>query len=523
VKGLVRKRADKDINKDMTSGEIEILASELDVCSESQTLPFSIGEKAARANDALRLQYRYLDLRRPEVARPFVVRSKLTGVIHRFMQEENFLHIETPELCKATPEGARDFLVPSRREAGTFYALPQSPQLFKQLLMVSGFDRYYQMARCFRDEDLRADRAPEFTQLDVETSFTTPEEIFGIIEHLIGEIGKSIPEINLNPELPFPRMTWHEAMHNYGSDKPDTRFGLKIQDLTDVISQGGESGFMAIDTTINDGGVIRAIVVNGGSERYSRKQLDELSKVAQVAGGKGVLYVKWNSDGFAGPLTKTFGEERLTAICSSIGAKAGDLVILAAGKDIPTSEIMGAVRLSLGETEGLIPESGYSFLWVTDFPWLEEDEETGEFKALHHPFTKPRLDDFEKYIKTAPGKIRAQAYDIVLNGYEIGGGSIRIHEASLQSKMFDLLGIDDETANEKFGFLLEALKFGAPPHGGIALGIDRMAAIFTGKSSIKDVIAFPKTGQGKCLMTGAPSEAGNDALDELGLVVVKKD
>jgi len=521
ISGTVRKRTDKDINKDMDTGEIEVVANSLEVCSRSDVLPFPIGEKGARANDALRLQYRYLDLRRPEVARPIIIRSKLTGVIHKFMQEELFFHIETPELCKATPEGARDFLVPSRRETGAFYALPQSPQLFKQLLMVSGFDRYYQMARCFRDEDLRADRALEFTQLDVETSFTTSDEIFQIIEKLFVEISAAVPEVNLDVQVPFPQMTWHKAMEKYGSDKPDTRFGLEIADITQTIKKDGETGFMAIDSTINEGGVVRAIIVKDGASKYSRKKLDNLSKVAQTAGGKGVLFIKWTEEKMASPLVKTFGEDRLKSLVESLNGSCGDLVILAAGKEIPTSEVMGAVRLSLGESEGVIPETGYSFLWITDFPWLDYDEETKEYTALHHPFTKPRLDDLEKYGEKNPEKIRAQAYDLVLNGYELGGGSIRIADDKLQSRMFELLGIDEETANEKFGFLLEALRFGAPPHGGIALGIDRMAAIFSSKKTIKDVIAFPKTGQGKCLLTGAPSCAGEDSLVELGLTVTK--
>ena len=326
----------------MSTGEIEVVASGIQVCSGSQILPFQIGEKAARANDALRLQYRYLDLRRPEVARPIILRSKLTGVIHSYMQKKGFLHIETPELCKATPEGARDFLVPSRREAGMFYALPQSPQLFKQLLMISGLDRYYQMARCFRDEDLRADRAPEFTQLDIETSFTSSDELFEIIEDLFKELAEQVPEINLNVEFPFPRMTWHDAMLAYGSDKPDTRFGLKIQDVTKVISDGGESGFMAIDNSIAEGGVVRAILVKNGAASYSRKNLDALTKVAQTAGGKGVLYIKWNEDAFASPLVKSFGEDRLKTLCESIGGEKGDLVILAAGREIPTGRGYGS-------------------------------------------------------------------------------------------------------------------------------------------------------------------------------------
>lgn len=516
VKGEIRKRPPGTENPEIPTGTVELYAEELEILSESQTLPFQIDE-AAEAGESLRLKYRYLDLRRPEIQKNLILRHRVTKAIRDFLDYEGFLEIETPMLTKSTPEGARDFLVPSRLNPGTFYALPQSPQLFKQILMIAGFERYFQIARCFRDEDLRADRQPEFTQVDIESSFVEIEDILSLIERLLKEVFKRALDIEL--ETPFPRLTYKEAIERYGSDKPDTRFGLEIVDMADLAREGEFKVFL---DALKQGGCVKAIR-GKGMAGLSRKEIDLLTEETKSFGAKGLAWIKIKN-GFDSPITKFFPEGILKQMAERLGAEEGDMMLFVADKEDIVHNVLGRLRLELGRRLNLIKE-GFNFLWIVDFPLLEWNPDERRFQAMHHPFTSPVDEDIEKLFSikeedlkrpdSALGSIKAKAYDIVLNGYELGGGSIRIHKPEIQAQMFRILGIPEEEARLKFGFLIEALKYGAPPHGGIALGLDRLLMLMAGANSIRDVIAFPKTQKGICLMSGAPSPVEPKQLKEL--------
>jgi aspartyl-tRNA synthetase len=513
VKGAVRARAAEVVNPRMATGEVEVAAAELRVLNEAAVPPFQISDEAALASDDLRLRYRYLDLRRPRLQANLGLRHTVTMAVRRYFDEQGFWEIETPVLGKSTPEGARDYLVPSRVHPGEFYALPQSPQLFKQLLMIAGTDRYFQIVKCFRDEDLRADRQPEFTQVDVEMSFARPELVFGMIEPLMQQvfrvIGRDIP-------TPFGRMPYSEAISRFGSDKPDLRFGLEIRDLSAVFA---ETAFTPFRDALAGGGAVRGFVVPGGA-KYSRKQLDGLTEQARQAGASGLVWVRLAEDGVKSPALKGAGEPALRAALDRAGAKAPDLLLLAAGAPDATSKVLGGLRLSVGRDEGLAKPDRFAFTWVTDFPMFEWDEEGRRFAAMHHPFTSPVPEDLHA-LETEPGRVRAQAYDLVLNGSEIGGGSIRIHDADVQARVFKAINLTDDEARQRFGFFLQALTFGTPPHGGIALGLDRIVALLAGESSIREVIAFPKTAAAVDQMTGAPTSVDERQLRELQLSIGK--
>jgi aspartyl-tRNA synthetase len=514
VKGRVRARAADALNPKMVTGEIEVAVDELRVLNEAAVPPFQLSDEAALASDDLRLRYRYLDLRRPKLQANLGLRHKVTIAVRRFMDEQGFWEVETPVLGKSTPEGARDYLVPSRVHPGEFYALPQSPQLFKQLLMIAGTDRYFQIVKCFRDEDLRADRQPEFTQVDIEMSFARPEHVFGLIEPLMQQvfrvIGHEVP-------TPFPRMPYSEAIARYGSDKPDLRFGLEIRDLSAVFA---DTPFTPFRDALAKGGVVRGFVVPGGA-KYSRKQLDTLTEQAKQAGASGLVWVRLAEDGLKSPALKGAGEATLRAALEQAAAQAQDLLLIAAGAADATSKALGQLRLSVGKEEGLAKPDQFAFTWVTEFPMFEWDEEEKRFAAMHHPFTSPLAEDIDR-LEREPGTVRAQAYDLVLNGSEIGGGSIRIHDAAVQAQIFKSINLTEEEAKHRFGFFLQALTFGTPPHGGIALGLDRIVAILAGESSIREVIAFPKTAAAVDLMTGAPTDVDDRQLGELQLSVSKK-
>jgi aspartyl-tRNA synthetase len=481
--------------------------------NEAAVPPFQVSDEAALASDDLRLRYRYLDLRRPKLQANLGLRHKVTMAVRRYFDEQGFWEVETPVLGKSTPEGARDYLVPSRVHPGEFYALPQSPQLFKQLLMIAGTDRYFQIVKCFRDEDLRADRQPEFTQVDVEMSFARPELVFGMIEPLMQQvfrvIGREIP-------VPFGRMPYAEAIARYGSDKPDLRFGLEIQDLSGVFS---ETAFTPFRDALAAGGVVRGFVVPGGA-KFSRKQLDGLTEQARQAGASGLVWVRLGDDGVKSPALKGAGDAALRAALERAGAHTADLLLMAAGEAAATSKVLGQLRLSVARDEGLGKPDHFAFTWVTEFPMFEWDAEERRFAAMHHPFTSPVPDDLDK-LETEQGRVRAQAYDLVLNGSEIGGGSIRIHDADVQARIFRAINLTDEEARRRFGFFLQALTFGTPPHGGIALGLDRIVAILAGESSIREVIAFPKTAAAVDQMTGAPTEVDDRQLRDLQLSIRK--
>ncbi|MCD8216736.1 MAG: aspartate--tRNA ligase [Clostridiales bacterium] len=515
VEGVVQKRS-AAVNENLKTGDIEVIAESLRILSESETPPFQI-EENSQTRDEVRLKYRYLDLRRPDIQRNLMLRSKVAYLLREFMAKEGFLEIETPMLTKSTPEGARDYLVPSRVHPGNFYALPQSPQLFKQLLMCSGYDRYFQIARCFRDEDLRADRQPEFTQADMELAFVDVDDVIDVNERLLQYVFKEA--IGVEVQLPIPRMTWQEAMDRYGSDKPDTRFDMELIDVSDVV-RGCD--FAVFSNALENGGSVRGICVPGKGD-LGRKQVDKLVELAKTYGAKGLAYIQCKSDGSVkSSFSKFFTEEGLQELIDAMGGKSGDLLLFAADKNKVVWDVLGALRLHMGKELGLMDPKKFNFLWVTEFPLLEWSDEEGRFKAMHHPFTMPMEEDWDK-IDSDPGAVRAKAYDIVLNGAEMGGGSVRIHQNDIQEKMFEVLGFTQEQAWSQFGFLLEAFKYGVPPHAGLAYGLDRMVMLMVQAESIRDVIAFPKMKDASCLMTDAPNTVDEKQLKELGLSVCAAD
>ena len=509
VRGTVARRPAAMENHKLKTGAIEVLVHELRILNTSETPPFPLDEDI-EVSDTLRLQYRYLDLRRPEIANNLVLRHQALQTVRSYLNDNSFLEIETPMLTRSTPEGARDYLVPSRVNAGKFYALPQSPQLFKQILMVAGMDRYYQIVKCFRDEDLRADRQPEFTQIDMELSFITEAEIITLVEGMIKNLFKAVRGIELQP--PFAQMTYDEAMRRYGTDRPDTRFGLELVDLTETLRG---CGFKVFQSAIEKGGVVKAINAKGCGG-FSRKDLDDLTEFAGRFGARGMAWIKIKEDEWQSPITKFFSPEEIAAMATALDARPGDLILFGADQTRTVHQVLAELRLELARRLGLIEPGSFSFLWVTDFPLLEYDDEARRYTAVHHPFTAPREDQLD-LLATDPGAVKSRAYDLVLNGSEIGGGSIRIHNPAMQQQIFEALGIDAEEAREKFGFLLRALELGAPPHGGIAFGVDRLMMLLTGSSSIRDVIAFPKTQKATCPLTDAPSPVARKQLTELHL------
>ena len=511
VTGQVCERAGA-VNKNLATGEIEVIAEQLRILSESETPPFHI-EENSKTKEELRLKYRYLDLRRPDIQKNIMMRSRACAVIRNFLTEEGFLEIETPMLTKSTPEGARDYLVPSRVHPGSFYALPQSPQLFKQLLMVSGYDRYFQLARCFRDEDLRADRQPEFTQVDMELSFVDVDDVIDVNERLLARLFKEI--IGVDVPLPIQRMTWQEAMDRFGSDKPDTRFGMELNDVTDVVR---DCEFAVFKNAIADGGSVRGINAKGQGT-MPRKKIDALVAFVKDYGAKGLAYIAIQPDGsIKSSFAKFMKDEEMQALIAAMQGEPGDLLLFAADKNKIVYASLGALRLELADKMGLLDKNRYNFLWVTEFPLLEWSDEENRFQAMHHPFTMPMEEDLQ-YIDTDPGRVRAKAYDIVLNGTEIGGGSVRIHQDDIQEKMFEALGFTKERAHEQFGFLLDAFKYGVPPHAGLAYGLDRLIMLMAKVDSIRDVIAFPKVKDASCLLTNAPDTVDEKQLEELGIRV----
>ncbi|HDM8649909.1 TPA: aspartate--tRNA ligase [Staphylococcus aureus] len=511
VQGTVTKRDPETVNPKIKTGQVEVQVTNIKVINKSETPPFSINEENVNVDENIRLKYRYLDLRRQELAQTFKMRHQITRSIRQYLDDEGFFDIETPVLTKSTPEGARDYLVPSRVHDGEFYALPQSPQLFKQLLMISGFDKYYQIVKCFRDEDLRADRQPEFTQVDIEMSFVDQEDVMQMGEEMLKKVVKEVKGVEINGA--FPRMTYKEAMLRYGSDKPDTRFEME---LIDVSQLGRDMDFKVFKDTVENDGEIKAIVAKGAAEQYTRKDMDALTEFVNIYGAKGLAWVKVVEDGLTGPIGRFFETENVETLLTLTGAEAGDLVMFVADKPNVVAQSLGALRVKLAKELGLIDETKLNFLWVTDWPLLEYDEDAKRYVAAHHPFTSPKEADIAK-LGTAPEEAEANAYDIVLNGYELGGGSIRIHDGELQEKMFEVLGFTKEQAQEQFGFLLDAFKYGAPPHGGIALGLDRLVMLLTNRTNLRDTIAFPKTASATCLLTNAPGEVSDKQLEELSL------
>ncbi|HHB76180.1 MAG TPA: aspartate--tRNA ligase [Desulfobulbus sp.] len=509
VRGRVELRPGDMANPKLKTGTIEVLVNELHILNTSKTPPFPLDEDV-EISDNLRLQYRYLDLRRPEMAEKLVMRHKAVQAVRSFLSDNNFLEIETPVLTRSTPEGARDYLVPSRVNAGRFYALPQSPQLFKQMLMISGMDRYFQVVKCFRDEDLRADRQPEFTQIDMELSFVHEEEIISITEAMIKAVFAATRNIELSP--PFARMTYDESMRRFGTDRPDTRFGLELIDLTEDLRG---CGFKVFNSIIEKGGVVKAINARGCAT-FSRKDLDNLTEYAGRFGARGMAWIKIKEDEWQSPITKFFTKDELAAMGRTLDARPGDLILFGADRTTIVHQVLAELRLELARRLKLIDKDSFNFLWITDFPLLEYDHEQKRHTAVHHPFTAPQDDQLE-LLATDPGKVKSRAYDLVLNGNEIGGGSIRIHQRDVQEKVLQALGIDSQEAEEKFGFLLRALELGAPPHGGIAFGVDRLMMLLTGSESIRDVIAFPKTQKATCPLTDAPAPVSRKQLTELSL------
>ena len=516
ITGKVIKRQENQMNPNLKTGTIEIQVEEVFVINKSKTPAFII-EDETDVNEEIRLKYRYLDLRRPKLARTFKMRSDITRTVRNFLDDEGFLEVETPILTKSTPEGARDYLVPSRVHEGEFYALPQSPQLFKQMLMVSGFDRYYQIARCFRDEDLRADRQPEFTQIDMEMSFMSIEEIIELNERLMKKVMKDVKGIDV--ETPFKRIPYDEAMARFGSDKPDTRFAMELVDVSEVVK---DAPFKVFTGAIESGGQVKCINLKNGADNYTRKEIDELGEFAALYGAKGLAWLKVTEEGLTGPIARFFEGELADNLQAATDAEAGDLLLFAADKKKVVADTLGALRVKLGKAHGLIDESKFNFLWVTEWPLFEYNEDEGRYYAAHHPFTMPAN---EEQLETNPEEVKAQAYDLVLNGYELGGGSLRIYQRELQEKMFKALGFTQESAREQFGFLLDAFEYGTPPHGGIAFGLDRIVMILSGATNLRDTIAFPKTASASDLLTAAPAQVDDKQLAELGIktTVTKKE
>jgi len=510
VVGTVVPRSAETVNPEMPTGEVEVEAEAVELLTAAETPPFVV-EDRVNASEELRLRYRYLDLRRPEMMATLVLRDRITYAIREYFHKMAFVEVETPILTRSTPEGARDFLVPSRLSRGMFYALPQSPQLFKQLLQVAGLGRYIQIARCFRDEALRAERQLEFTQVDVEASFVEEEDIFTLIEGLFAHV---FPIVGITPPATFPRLTFAEAVERFGSDRPDTRFGMELVELGEAARACAFEGLRKAA----ESGRVKGLVVQGGAS-FSRKQLDELSELVKPYGAPGVVWFRKTAEGYGSPAKKAMGDEGIAAFLEAAGAEEGDLLVVVGGTPKVVFAALGALRVELGRRLELIPQGAHAFLWVTDFPLLEWDEETRRFYASHHPFTSPRPEDVDK-LESDPGAVRARAYDVVMDGVELGGGSIRIHDPALQRRVFTALGIDEAQAKHKFGFLLEAFRYGAPPHGGLALGLDRMVMLMAGRDSIRDVIAFPKTTAGNCLLTEAPSTVDPEQLRELHIALI---
>ena len=511
IRGKVDKRPEGMTNQALKTGEIEITVDELKIFNAAETPPFLIEDKVD-VSENIRLKFRHLDLRRPQLQKNIIMRHKAAASVRHYLNSNGFLDIETPVLTRSTPEGARDYLVPSRVNPGQFYALPQSPQLFKQLLMISGFDRYYQVVRCFRDEDLRADRQPEFTQIDLEMSFVGEEDIINVSEGMIKSLFKDVLDKEIN--APFPRMTYKDAVDRFGLDKPDIRFGLELTEISDIVEG---SGFKVFSSVVKKGGIVKALNAKGCAD-FSRKEIDDLAELTAIYRAKGLAWIKVREDSWQSPIAKFFTDKEKEELTRRINMEPGDLVFFVADQPNITNEALGHLRNHLGKRIGLIDENEFKFIWVTHFPLLEYDETEKRYQALHHPFTAPFEKDY-KLLKDDPLSVKSRAYDLVLNGSEIGGGSIRIHQRDLQEKVFEALGMDRKTYEEKFGFLLSALDSGAPPHGGIAFGFDRLVMILCGQSSIRDVIAFPKTQKAACLLTNAPSETSKAQLDELSLKV----
>ena len=512
ITGTVALRTAENINENMKTGHVEIIAEDLRILSESETTPFQI-EENINVNDELRLKYRYLDLRRPNIFRNIKLRHDVTHVVRDFLDKEGFLEIETPMLTRSTPEGARDYLVPSRVHPGNFYALPQSPQLFKQLLMVSGMDKYFQIARCFRDEDLRADRQPEFTQIDMELSFIDIDDILDVNERLIKRVFKEV--LGVDVKTPFRRMTWKEGMERFGSDKPDMRFGMELKDLSEIVK---DTEFVVFKNALEAGGSVRAINAEGCG-KMPRKQIDQLVEFVKTYKAKGLAWIVVNEDGsIKSQIAKFFTDEKMAEIVKAMDGKPGDLILICADKNKVVFDALGALRLEMAKRLDLTRPDDYNFLWITEFPMFDWSEEENRWVAEHHPFTSPMDEDLE-LLDTNPGAVRAKAYDMVLNGVELGGGSIRIHRQDIQKKIFELLGFSDEEAYNKFGFLLNAFKYGVPPHGGLAFGLDRMVMLMAGASTIRDVIAFPKVKDASCLLTDAPNVVDQVQLDELDIAL----
>ena len=514
VSGVLENRKGAE-NEDLVTGKLEIIAKELRILSEAETPPFPI-EEDSKTKEELRLKHRYLDLRRPDLQRNIMLRSKIATFTREYLAKEGFLEIETPTLIKSSPEGARDYLVPSRVHKGEFYALPQSPQLFKQLLMCAGYDRYFQLARCYRDEDLRADRQPEFTQIDMELSFVDVEDVLAVNEGLISSLFKSVLGVDI--PTPIQRLTWQEAMDRFGSDKPDLRFGMELKNISDIVS---DSGFSVFATAVANGGSVRGIKVEGQAA-MPRKKIDALTEFVKTYEAKGLAYLAIDAEGnIKSSFAKFLEEDKLESIKERMDAKVGDLLLFVADKNSVVFAALGALRCEIASQLGLLKKDEFKFLWVTDFPLLEWSEEDERFKAVHHPFTMP-VDEDLQYLDTDPGRVRAKAYDIVLNGTELGGGSVRIHQADIQRKMFEILGLSEETARERFGYLLEAFKYGVPPHAGLAYGLDRVVMLMVGADSIRDVIAFPKVKDASCLMTEAPDRVDEEQLKELHIEISKE-
>jgi aspartyl-tRNA synthetase len=514
IKGKVVERDADTVNKNIATGEIEIQVTEIEIMNAAKTPPFFI-EDGIEVDESVRLKYRYLDLRRPEMQRTLMLRSKAAKIFRDFLDEQGFIDVETPILTKSTPEGARDYLVPSRVHPGEFFALPQSPQIFKQLLMVSGLERYYQIARCFRDEDLRADRQPEFTQVDIETSFLSQDQLLELMEELITKLMKETSNVDL--QRPFQRLSYADAMSKYGSDKPDLRFGLELQDVSDIVAASGVQVFANV---VKGGGQVKALNAKGCGT-WSRKEIDDLLPFAARYGAKGLAWIQVKDGEFKGPIVKFFSEAEIASLTQRLGVEEGDLLLFSADKKKVVADVLGNLRLKIGRQLGLIDDSIFKFAWVVDFPLLGYDEEEQRWVAEHHPFTRPKEEDLA-FFDTDPGQIRAQAYDLVLNGYEVGGGSMRIYQREVQEKMFAALGFSKEEANEKFGFLLEAFEYGTPPHGGIAFGFDRLVMLISGRTNLRETIAFPKTASATDLLTDAPGTVDDKQLEQLSIRIALK-